>query len=158
MWKVSIIIPVLWIAGCSIFDPRLKFYGKLIDQNGDPVQGAHVTYHVSSSPTIPAPMVGPSSKEFVTSSNSDGRIAADVQGIRFWIDNLVHPQYLFAPGIRTFLNRYELPNNTIWPTGEMSPNNPVIIPAWKIEDKVQLIKAGKALAIMHERATAGEIP
>lgn len=143
-----IAVGAIVLNGCSaLFNPSITLHAKLVDQHGVPAPDVKVYYHATIAPLIQAPMVGPGTEDYQTVTGHDGLLSVKHSGISIWLDQMEHPNYVFIPrGYKMFRGeQYHLPANAIWPTGELSTSNPVIIPVWKREGAVTLLEDGKAI-------------
>lgn len=125
----------------------LALFGMVEDQHHDAVPGMKVTLHVGYYDGFVRPDYTGATREFTLQTDNDGRFSlTGQQGKSLYITSVEKMGYLTSQaGFKEFGSRYDLPANSIWPTGEMSADNPVIIPVWKREGSVNLKEDGKAI-------------
>lgn len=147
--------------GIKVFDQRaqrirtqmlqenkaLALFGAVEDQRGRRVAGVKVVVSAGYYDGLVRPDYTQASHEFTVQTDSDGMFSVTgQQGISMYVTHLEKEGYLFAPaGYREFAQLYHLPSNAKLPAGEMNQGSPVVIPAWKRENDIALIREARAL-------------
>ncbi len=104
----------------------IKFYGKIVDQNGDPVSGV-IVEHAGLNATYAS---GSGTRRDTT--DNDGLFVVDASGTAFVVEKFTKQGYDFPPRQR-FVN--ELGQNKtelLW--GDYTADNPFIFKAWKVAE------------------------
>ncbi len=105
-----------------------EYYGRVIDQHGNPVAGASVTARWAYFPFIPNGDFGPNYKNLHLTTDSDGRFSIQKDdGMSIVINTIEkggyeikgHAAYMFSDGGYKMLQSFS------------DPENPVIFHAWK---------------------------
>lgn len=131
----------------SITGP-IEFYGRVVDQFGEPVAGAEVVYSVNSAPGFGGP------GRYTATTDDDGRFAVSgVRGIKILILEAKKPGYAINA-----LGRFRMHSkNPAELVSTYTPDNPYVIHAWKLpkaadvwsasHSKVKLIPDGRPYSV-----------
>lgn len=119
---------------------EMNFYGKVIDQYGDPVPGAQIEYSYAYYPDLILPTFSWAIRQEKTSSNANGMFQiTGKNGVHLTVKQLEHPDYI----IRSH-NTFQFRPRSV---GDMpftsDPANPVIFHAWKKDYAARELKEGK---------------
>ncbi len=108
----------------SITGP-IEFHGRVVDQHGEPVEGAKVAYQVVSSPGFGGP------GEYTAITNGDGRFSVSgVRGIKILILEAKKPGYAINAFGR-FRIRSKTPAELV---STYTADNPYVVKAWKLPE------------------------
>ncbi len=110
------------ISKAAIMD--IKFYGKIVDQNGDPVSDVTVE-HVGLNAIYAS---GSGTRRAFTDEN--GLFIVDASGTAFVVEKFTKPGYEFPPRQRFVNERGQNKAELLW--SDYTEDNPYVFKAWKV--------------------------
>lgn len=141
---IRIMLVVLAFAsmpGCAYWlHPSLHIYGKIVDQQGQPIPDVSVTHAVTRGDLIMGPMEGPASHIDTLITGRDGEFSVSTRGNGIFLERFEKVGYIFTRGSgQSCYQQYHVPEIAKCPDN-MSEETPVIIPAWKKGEPTKLIE------------------
>ena len=118
----------------------IYFYGKIIDQYGEPVPGVLVKYKARSEYLAAGTGFGE------TTTDAEGRFnTKGAEGTGLSIREFIKPGYQF-PGIQAFDNYQRFEDSVLWKN--FSEDKPYVFKVWKIERYPEVIRSEKNLYLL----------
>ena len=125
----------------------IYFVGKIVDQDGNGVQGVEITYNVSHYPLVPQPDFGWVTQSKRTISDEAGIFVIDDElGVIISLRHFKKSGYEFSQYANVSLRSYkQIPNDKIW--SDYTNVNPYLFKSWKKTKSTPLVHDTKLIGL-----------
>jgi len=128
----------------------INFVGKVVDQDGNGVEGVEITYTVAHYPIVPRPDFSwATQSKKITSDNTGVFVISNESGVHFHLKHFKKPGYQFSQYANIYLKSYKkFPDDKLWK--DYSQASPYILKSWKLTKPARLVHATKFIGLRND--------